>query len=293
LFVARSVLLVHYLDRIRFPVPRTPRVLLSNLVHGSARAQFQRLRIADATRTLEQADLVNVSNADDRRELASRGIQSDKIVVIPFGMTAARRHEFAAIPDDPPAAPVVGFVGSFDFRKGAADFPAIFARIRAEVPGATLSLYGTTGHFRNADDVRALFPPALRPHVAIHPRFEPSELPRLLSECAVGLFPSYCEGFGFGVLEMLAAAMPVIAYDAPGPPEMLDAERMVRPGDTQAIASKVVELLRDRVRLVEARRAARRTAARFDWIDIARQTVDAYSAALGSRRQTTSSMVPA
>lgn len=293
LFVARSVLLVHHLETIRFPVPRTARVLASNLLHGATRARFQQSRIADADRTLRQADLINVSNADDKRTLVARGIDENQVIVLPFGMTAARRAQFTAIPDGPPAAPVVGFVGSFDFRKGAADFPALFARIRAAVPDARLALFGTTGHFRNADEVRSIFPAALRPHVQIHPQFDPAALPELLSTCSVGLFPSYCEGFGFGVLEMLAAAMPVIAYDAPGPPEMLERERLVPPGDTEGMAAKVVDLLRDPHRLAQARRNARQAAARFDWLDIARRTVAEYRSRrdLDARRRT--AMVPA
>jgi glycosyltransferase involved in cell wall biosynthesis len=280
LFVARSVLLVHYLETIRFPEPRTPRIVLSGIVHGRARASFQRQRIADATRTIRSADLVNVSNAYDRRELARRGVSESKVVVLPFGMSKARRDAFATCQVRSPAAPVVAFVGSFDFRKGAADFPEIFAGIRKTIPAARLALFGTSGHFRTADEVRAVFPRDLRPSIDIHPEFDPAALPQLLSPCSVGVFPSYCEGFGFGVLEMLAAAMPVVAYDAPGPPEMLTADYLVRPGDTAAMVEKVVALLRDRSRLDVARREARQCASAFDWDAIARRTVDAYSTAL-------------
>jgi glycosyltransferase involved in cell wall biosynthesis len=284
LFVARSVLLVHYLERITFPVPLTARTIVSRLLHGARRARFQRARIADATRTVHQADLVNVSNDDDRRELVRRGVAASKIAVIPFGMSAARRREFDAVPEEPPNAPVVAFVGSFDFRKGAADFPDIFARIRSAAPDTRLALFGTTGHFRDAAAVRAIFPRHLRPHVSIHPRFEPGDLPTLLSACSVGVFPSYCEGFGFGVLEMLAAAIPVVAYDAPGPPSMLGPDRLVPPGDTRAMADKVVALLRNREALARARRDARLASAPFDWNAIARRTVDVYASRLSAGR---------
>jgi glycosyltransferase involved in cell wall biosynthesis len=272
LFVARSVLLVHYLERITFPVPLTARTMVSRLLHGARRARFQQARIADATRTVHQADLVNVSNDDDRRELVRRGVAASKIAVIPFGMSAARRREFDAVPEEPPNAPVVAFVGSFDFRKGAADFPDIFARIRSGAPDTRLALFGTTGHFRDAAAVRAIFPRHLRPHVSIHPRFEPGDLPTLLSECS------------FGVLEMLAAAIPVVAYDAPGPPSMLAPDRLVPPGDTRAMADKVVALLRNREALARARHDARLASAPFDWNAIARRTVDVYASRLNAGR---------
>jgi glycosyltransferase involved in cell wall biosynthesis len=276
-FVARSVLLVHYLDRIRFPVLVTPRTIASRLIHASARARFQRQRLADAARTIAQADLVNVSNDHDKTELTRHGVDAGKIVVIPFGMNRVRREKFDATPLDAPAQPVVAFVGSFDFRKGAADFPRIFARIQERVPSARLALFGTAGYFRSADQVRAFFPRRLRAHLDIYPRFEPDELPTLLSGCSVGVFPSYCEGFGFGVLEMLAAAIPVIAYDAPGPPAMLGPDWLVPPGDIQAMADKVVGWLRDPGALAAARRCARLAAAPFNWAVIARETADVYA----------------
>ena len=61
----------------------------------------------------------------------------------------------------------------------------------------------------------------------------------------MGLFPSYFEGFPFGVLEMLAAGLPVAAYDAPGAPMMVPAEWLAPRGDAHALAARLAWMLRD------------------------------------------------
>ena len=85
---------------------------------------------------------------------------------------------------------------------------------------------------------------------------------------------------------MLAAAIPVIAYDAPGPSMMLGRELLVPRGDIAAMSSKVVELLERRDDLTVARIQAKERARAFAWSEIARETSSIY---LEHRRQRSSS----
>jgi glycosyltransferase involved in cell wall biosynthesis len=80
----------------------------------------------------------------------------------------------------------------------------------------------------------------------------------------------------FAVLEMLSASMPVIAYDAPGPPVMLSQEYLVPRGDAQSLAKKAVALLRDRDALLAARRWSRSRSTEFTWSRAAAMTDEAY-----------------
>jgi glycosyltransferase involved in cell wall biosynthesis len=279
LMVARSVLLVHHLGTIRMPQPRGLRAMAGRLLRGRARRAERQRRIADATATIRgAADLINVSNDHDKAELVQRhGVPAEKIAVIPFGMSAARQAEFDAQTSAPaPARPIVGFVGTFDYRKGATDFPRIVRDVVAAMPQTRFRLLGTKGLFTTAQQVLEFFPAGLRRHVEIRPEFAIGELPGLLSDCSVGVFPSYIEGFGFGVLEMLAAHVPVIAYDAPGPPMMLPPEYLVEPGDGAAMARKVIDLLRDPARLATARAWAKERSRAFCWRSIAERTVAVY-----------------
>ena len=84
--------------------------------------------------------------------------------------------------------------------------------------------------------MRRYFPRRLWPRLEIYPRYDPNELPALLAGVSIGVFPSRVESFGYGVLEMLASSIPVIAFDAPGPNVMLTPEFLVPLGDTTTLA---------------------------------------------------------
>jgi glycosyltransferase involved in cell wall biosynthesis len=111
-------------------------------------------------------------------------------------------------------------------------------------------------------------------------------LPGLLGNCAVALFPSYIEGFGLAVLEQLAAGLPTIAYDVPGPRQILQSQRtrlLTPAGDTAAIAARAVEILSLSVPEYEKLSAeCRAIAGGYRWSRIARDTIDQYSIALQS-----------
>jgi glycosyltransferase involved in cell wall biosynthesis len=96
----------------------------------------------------------------------------------------------------------------------------------------------------------------------------------------VGAFPGYLEGFGFGVLEKLAAALPTVTYAAPGPREMIGRQvnpTMVPPGDAAGFADLLVELLTlPPERYAERSAESARVAARFAWKEIAGATCAAY-----------------
>lgn len=281
LFVARSVLLAQHFERIEIPRYATFRGLAGRVVHGFQRWNERRATIRHADETFRQADLINVSNDLDRGELLWRGFSSDRILVLPFGLFADRLAGFTRVCSLAPAGTrKVAFVGTFDLRKGAAEFPGIVKRIARSVPDVRFKLLGA--RYVEGAAVASLFPSDLQRHVEIIPSYDPQDLPYLLADCDLGVFPSHVEGFGFGVLEMLAAGLPVIAYDAPGPPMMLRPEWLVPRGDAAALAARVVPLLRDPARLSEARRMAweRAREATFSWEEIGRKTSSAYLAAL-------------
>jgi glycosyltransferase involved in cell wall biosynthesis len=226
---------------------------------------------------------VNVSNDDDVAFLTQAGVADEKVVVFPFGLSAERFTELARNSTSA-ETPRVVFVGTFDWRKGAADMPRIVEGVVHRAPGTRFRLLGTSGMFSTAADVQRCFPRDLRQYVEVVPTYEPAELPGLLADCALGFFPSYLEGFPFAVVEMLAASLPVIAYDVPGPRMILGSESLVVPGDTDAMAERIVALVRDPAALTDSRVAARRRAERFRWEEIAASTATVYEQRLAVLR---------
>jgi glycosyltransferase involved in cell wall biosynthesis len=292
LFVARSVLLTHSVTASPIPPVPTLRGRVGRLLKGWQQRRRWRRVVGEADRTLQAADLIQVCNDHDRDLLLDRGYPADKVLVLPFGLFPERLGAFHPTPEELPDPPVVAFVGTFDPRKGMAEFPRLVAHILRQRPRARFRLCGTAGLIQTAEGVTRFFPAAARPSLEVVPRFDPAELPGLLRGCSLGIFPSWCEGFGFGVLEMLAAGLPVLAYDAPGPPMMLPRAHLVRPGDAVDLARRAADLLGDPARLRLARRQARARAEQFAWDDIVSRTADAYLGRLARRGRALPGITP-
>lgn len=283
LLVARSVLLTHTVAAAGIPPRPALRARLGRLLKWPAQARRRREDRARADATLRGADLINVGNDDERAAVVAAGHLPGKVLVFPFGLFPERLAAFRPAPDALPTGPVVATVGTFDPRKGMGEWPALAATVLAAHPTARFRLIGTAGMVSTAEGVLGYFPARLRSRVEVVPTFDPADLPRLLADCTAGVFPSYCEGFPFGLLEMLAAGLPVVAYRAPGPPMMLGPEYLVPVGDGRGLGRRVAELLGTPDRLREARRAARRRAEEFRWEEVAARTAAAYAAALERR----------
>jgi glycosyltransferase involved in cell wall biosynthesis len=116
--------------------------------------------------------------------------------------------------------------------------------------------------------------------IEIVPQFDPDQLPQLVSDCTVAAFPSYVEGFGLAVVEQLAAGLPTVAYDAPGPRDILRGELaplLVPAGDIARFSEVLSGLLADNVdRYQQLSRQSLETAAKFSWPEIARDTAAEY-----------------
>ena len=94
------------------------------------------------------------------------------------------------------------------------------------------------------------------------------------------------ESFGMVLTRAFACATPAVASDIDGYREVMTPATgiTVPPGDVDALAHGLIELLEDEPRRVELGREARRVAAdNYGWDDIARRLLDVYESALGAR----------
>jgi glycosyltransferase involved in cell wall biosynthesis len=260
----------------RWPQPWSARRLADRAIAYPRR----RWHLRSWEKGLRYADLINVSNEDDRRELAERMGLSAKVVCFPFGLSEARAQAFRdsrASVLERLAARTVAFIGTWNSRKGARDWPLIVRRVLQGLPDTRFLFLGAD---MKPNAVLRDFPPHDREAIEVLTRFDGAELPRLLSRVTVGAFPGYLEGFGFAVLEKLAAGLPVVAYDAPGSREMLRHQSLpttVPVGDVEGFSRLLVELL-----TLEAGRYDRHSAdstavaARFRWREIAQKTAETY-----------------
>jgi glycosyltransferase involved in cell wall biosynthesis len=179
----------------------------------------------------------------------------------------------------------VVFIGYWSPLKGSLDFGDVMRRLRSLVPGVRFLFLGTW--FPESQVLRDLRVERAD-WIRVVPRFRGEELPRLLADATVGVFPSYVEGFPFAVLEKLSAGLPPVSYDAPGAREVLRAFEpplMVPRGDTRAFADRVASILTmaeaDYRSLAEA---CTELAAAFRWESTARRTTEIYEQSLSRLR---------
>lgn len=289
LLVCRSVgLIERYLENDLWTQSRWPhRGALRHRVRD-LRAQRRMVRAAvGARRSIDLADLVNVSSSDDAAYLVQRGCDPSRVVHFPLGLAAERRAALqrGAEARSEPREPTVAFIGTWNYRKGAGDWPLVVRKVRERRPETRFLFLGVG---IPATRVVERFEELDRPHVHAVESYSFEELPRLLAGADVGAFPGYLEGFGIGVLEMLAAGLPVAAYDAPGPRDILrgcPAAALSEPGEVGKLATDLVTLLAlpdDRLRALSE--AASAWSARFDWDHIAADTIQEYERRLAHLR---------
>jgi glycosyltransferase involved in cell wall biosynthesis len=279
LLVARSVGLYHLYEKFeQFAAQRWPRAKGSLLGRPFYSFFAWRSRaLSDAS--VRHCDLVNVPNSDEVTSVRDDLRLQTPVLMEPYGVTPARADAMARA-----AASVeirskkkkVVFIGMWSPRKGAKDWRDIIGRVRRDVPDASFLFLGT---MIASEAVWADLEMEPAHYIEIVPQFAPGDLPQLLADCAVGAFPSYIEGFGMAVVEQLAAGLPTVAYDVPGPRDILRGMSgwLIAPGDTGAFAEAVTGILTASVeRYDERSRQSIERARRFSWRDIAQDTALKY-----------------
>jgi glycosyltransferase involved in cell wall biosynthesis len=239
-----------------------------------------------ADRGLVHCDLLNVPNEDEKQSLEK--YTSAPTIVLPYGLNEIERAALAGAArpaSERLARKEICFLGMWGVRKGSRDWPEIVRGILNEEPSARFSFLGT---MTNEQTVLRDLQLASSESIRCLTSYDPKELPQLIANCAVGLFPSYIEGFGISVIEQLAAGTPTIAYDVSGPRHIFGgagAEFLIPAGNVKAMTDRALEILR----MTESDYSALSTKCRqiaqpFRWEQIASDTVREYTAALG--RQT-------
>lgn len=241
---------------------------------------FNRRVRAASEASVRHCDLLNLPNSDELLCVREEMRSAKPAVVQPYGLKPARRQALldAAAPAETRwQKKKTAFIGMWSPRKGAKDWGQIIRQIRARVPDACFLFVGTMIETKNVWSDLGFGPVDF---VEVVPQFNPDKLPQLLSDSALGAFPSYVEGFGMAVVEQLAAGLPTVAYDAPGPRDILRddlPELLVPPGDVARFSETITEVFeRGSASYQEMSERSVKTALRFSWPLIARDTVAEY-----------------
>ena len=103
------------------------------------------------------------------------------------------------------------------------------------------------------------------------------DLAALYSTCTAFVFPSFYEGFGFPPLEAMACGAAVACANTSSLPEVVgDAALLFDPHVPQQVANAILQLLSNNALRAELRQRGLHQAARFSWVEAAKQTLALY-----------------
>jgi glycosyltransferase involved in cell wall biosynthesis len=202
------------------------------------------------------ATKIVVASSFSKNTLISQGVNSSKIVVNPYGVDL----NLFRPPDAPRDRKTIRFLflGAISAHKGV---PLLLrAWKHLDLGNAELWLVGAIGNRE-----RRLIPDL--PNLRVIGKRAHAELPNLLQQCDVLVFPSYCEGFGLVLLEALASGLPVITTETTAGPDLIrnGAEGYLIPAGDLSSLCDTMSLCLDEDRLKSMSIAARARAEAFSW----------------------------
>lgn len=217
-------------------------VRLKTRLGGILRMAERFMNKRDLDRSIKCADLVHCLNTSEHAYLREIEIPERKIVHLPNGIPDSF-FESAARTNCNVQLGSILYLASWTVRKGIYDLDSILEGIAQK---ASLSCLNVVGSHADQGEVLDSLSPRWHSLTRVVPDFNNKELPDLVRTCHVGVFPSYIEGFGLAVLEQLACGIPVIAYDVPGPRDILlgvDKKLLAPVGDAESLAERVAEIM--------------------------------------------------
>jgi glycosyltransferase involved in cell wall biosynthesis len=206
----------------------------------------------------------------ERIHVIHHGVDADVFAPARQGAMAAVRQRFGI------EGSYVLFLGGIEPRKNLEMLVRAFAR--ADASNAWLVIAGGPVRWfpeaaERLEASIALLPDAVRSRIVVTGYVSERDKLALLSGATALAYPSLYEGFGFPVLEAFAAGVPVLTSNVSSLPEVAgDAAILVDPGDADAVAAALTELIGDEDLRAVLSAAGVARAARFTWDATARAT---------------------
>lgn len=240
---------------------------------------------AAVRRSLARGTWLHVTTAHGAREVSEVYGARERVAVVPFavpagGASAGSPAGSAALPTALVGRRYVLALGALDPRKGLTGLVRAFARLSAEDPDVLLVLAGPDGPDRAGIDA-AIADLSAAARVHLLGTVGDGTRRALLAGAAALAYPSLDEGFGFPVLEAMAAGVPVVASDAGALHEVAGAAAVLVPvADDGALAGALASVLTDEGRRSHLVAAGRARAAHFTWARTAAGMADLWRRAV-------------
>lgn len=174
--------------------------------------------------------------------------------------------------------PYVLYVGAIDRRKDWRGLLQAFGQARARVKSLRLVIAGlvSPGRTHLLEEIQTM---GFGNDVEMPGHVADRDLPLLYAGAALFVYPSWWEGFGLPPLEAMAMGVPVITYRNSSLPEVVDDAALLLdpPYDHKLLADAIERLLTDHMFRDELIVRGYRQVRRFDWQQIAEQTMAVYA----------------
>jgi glycosyltransferase involved in cell wall biosynthesis len=230
---------------------------------------------------------IAVSREDQRRMIEIERIDASRTLFLPIGITPTSRPQGRDVRTElgiQSEAPVIGVVGNLRAQKAHHVLVRAAALLVPEWPTLQVLVVGDGPERAHVEQlVREL---ALEPSV----RFlgYRDDVPDVLAAMDIAVCSSDFEGSPAAMLEYMEAALPVVATAVGGVPDLIDQGvhgLLVPPGDPNALAGALGELLRDPQRAqAMGGRGQERRRAEFNFDTMINRLEDLYCDLLRERR---------
>ncbi len=221
--------------------------------------------------------ILTVSDSSAADIVADHGVDRDRIRVVPVGVDPER---FRPLPSVPRVTGRVMTTASADVAmKGLTHLLEALAKVRTERPDVELVVVGRP--VAEGPVARTLDRLGLHEAVSFVSGVTDERIVELYAEAEVAVVPSLYEGFSLPAVEAMACGVPLVVTTGGALPEVVGtdgrAADLVPPGDPGAIATALLDLLRDPERRSAMGTAGReRAVGRYSWRATAEATAQQY-----------------
>ena len=242
----------------------------------------------EVAQSLRHVDLICLLNSEEYEYVVKvLKIDSDKVHTVINGIP----NYLLGLPFDSKTAADetirIAQVSTFIPRKGIQFSIPALNKVLSRHPNVEMSFLGTAcRECTSAEQVYADFDPELYDRLTVIPRFDHKQLPQLLKNHHIKLFPSLSEGFGMALVEAMACGLAPITTATGGPKDIIDDRQdglIIPLRDSKAIETALEKLIGDRVELDRLRRNAYEKAQNYSWKKIANQTIALYKTTIAQK----------
>jgi glycosyltransferase involved in cell wall biosynthesis len=276
-------------------VPRKTIVTIYDLIPLLFPAIFNAAKRLYARRMLKHAldvsERVLVPSMSTKRSILDRfSVEEEKLIVIPLGLSdrflqidkaASAQHAREKYRLD---KPYILFVSNPKPHKGVDLLLEAFTGLAERFNDMELVFTGGDAESTKRLDV-LISEHDLSARAKVLGRIPGNDIPGVFAAADLLAFPSHYEGFGFPLLESMAAGTPVVSSDAGSLPEVGgDAVCYFESGSAEHLRNGIEKVLQDTAYKEGLIEKGSSWVKNFSWMDAATKTLDCYADVLGIQK---------